>query len=91
MLEAAELLPVDIDPPLGRHLFADQEADHRRLAGAARPNQEQKVLTGDVEIDRAQRLSPVGVGLVDVLKADEGRLRGIWHGPHIAFWQGLGL
>ena len=42
------------------------DADGRRLAGAVRPEQREEIALGDVEVDAAQRLHAIRVGLGQV-------------------------
>src|SRR6266849_217570 len=69
-LEAAQILPLDMDGAGGRLLLADQEADQRRLAGAAGTNEKHEVLLGNFEGDIAQGNGAVGIGFLDALQAD---------------------
>src|SRR5712691_245433 len=69
-LETAQVLPLDIDGAGGRLLLADQEADQRRLTGAAGTDEEDEVLPGNSERDVAQRDRAVGIGLLHALQAD---------------------
>src|ERR1700687_3382207 len=69
-LEATQVLPLDLDAAGGRLLLTDQQADQRRLAGAARTHQKEEVLLGNFEGDVAQGDSAVGIGLLHALQAD---------------------
>src|ERR1700694_2961763 len=68
--EAAQILALDMNSAGCRLLFADQEADQRRLAGAAGTNEEDEVLPRNFKGDIAQRDRAVGIGLLHALQAD---------------------
>src|ERR1700716_436261 len=85
-LEAAQILPLDLDDASGRLLLADQEADQRRLAGAARTNEKDEVLLGNFERDVAQRDCAVGIGLLHALQPDLRDSRG-YRGHACLRWQ----
>src|ERR1700694_4682614 len=68
--EAAQILALDMNGAGGRLLFPDQEADQRRLAGAAGPDEEDEVLPWNFKGDIAQCDRAVGIGLLHALQAD---------------------
>jgi hypothetical protein len=81
-LQPAQVLTLDVDLAGGDLLFADQEADQCRFAGAARSDQEDKILFGDDERDVAQRQRAIGILLVHALQTDlrdSGHYRGHAH------------
>ena len=67
----AHLLPVDEDPSGRGRLVADQQAHQRRLAGAARADQEAEVALMDRQINVAQGLRTVRVDLAHAVKRDD--------------------
>src|ERR1700694_3457983 len=69
-LEATQVLPLDVDAAGGRLLLTDQQADQRRLAGAARTDEKDEVLLGNFEGDVAQGDGAVRIGLLHALQAD---------------------
>src|SRR6202171_1488240 len=85
-LEATQVLALDVDAAGGRLLLTDQQADQRRLAGAARTHQKDEVLLGNFESDVAQGDSAVGIGLLHALQADlrDGR---DYRGPAARAWE----
>src|SRR3989442_3996716 len=54
-LEPAQVLPLDVDAAAGRLLLADQEADQRRLAGAAGTHEKDEILLWDFAAYVGQR------------------------------------
>src|SRR6202022_2268127 len=72
-LEAVQVLTVDMDLARGDFLFADQEPNQRRFAGAARSDQEDEVLLGNHQRDVAQRHRAVGIFLLHPFQADLGQ------------------
>jgi hypothetical protein len=64
--EAHDVLVVDDDAARRRELFADEESDERRLAGAGRPDQERELPLVDAEVNVLQRRGAVRVALADV-------------------------
>ena len=80
-MSSRELDAVDEDAPGVVLLEAVDAADHRRLAGAGRADDDDDLLAGDVEVDVAQRLERAE----ELLHADQlehhlagaGHLRGV--------------
>src|ERR1700674_4094442 len=75
-LEAAQILPLDMDGAGGGLLLANQETNQRRLAGAAGTNEKDEVLLGNFQRDVAEGDSAVGIGLLHALEADLRDSRG---------------
>ncbi len=66
-LEPRQVPAVEEDHAFGRHLVANEELDHRRLAGARWPDQEDEVALGHDQVHAAQSHAAVRVGLGDAL------------------------
>src|SRR6202165_2009895 len=85
-LEAAQILPLDMDGAGGRLLLADQEADEGRFAGAAGTNEKDEVLLGNFQRDVPQGDGAVGIGFLHALQADLRDSRG-YRGHACLRWQ----
>jgi hypothetical protein len=63
---------VDHDGPRRRIDDAANDADQRRLAGAVRAEESEDLAAAYLEIDPFKRLKSGGVGLAEILDADDG-------------------
>src|SRR5215472_1209324 len=76
--ESRQVLPRDVDAPLGRPLLLEDQPQERRLAGPGRTHQEDELTLVDREVDVLQRSSIlVRVDLGDVVKIDHGTITSI--------------
>jgi len=75
-LEAAQVLAFDADDARRRFLLADQEPDEGGLAGAARPDEKDEVLLGNLQRHLAQGDGAVRVRFADAPQTDLRRVGG---------------